>query len=77
VRGCAKAGCEEPAGAAVGLRYADRLVVMGDLRPRFDPNLLELCNRHADALTLPRGWTAEDRRNRDAPAVTMSPASPA
>jgi Protein of unknown function (DUF3499) len=67
VRGCAKAGCEEPAGVTIGLRYADRVVVMSDLAPRFDPNLLELCDRHADTLTLPRGWVAQHRRTRVGP----------
>jgi Protein of unknown function (DUF3499) len=52
----------------IGLRYGDRIVVMGDLAARFDPNLLELCNGHADSLTVPRGWAAEDRRTHTIPA---------
>jgi Protein of unknown function (DUF3499) len=74
VRGCAKAGCEQPAGATIGLRYGDRVVVMADLAPRLDPNLLELCERHADALTVPRGWVAEDRRS---PVTPTTPGQPA
>jgi hypothetical protein len=54
VRGCAKAGCDGPAGVTIGLRYVDRVVVVSDLAPRFDPNLLELYDRHADMLTLSR-----------------------
>jgi hypothetical protein len=64
MRGCAKTGCEQPASASVGLRYGDRVVVVGDLAARFDPNLLELCGDHTARLTLPRGWLAEDRRRR-------------
>jgi hypothetical protein len=64
VRGCAKAGCDQPAVVTIGLRYGDRVVVMGDLAARFDPNLLELCDGHAESLTVPRGWAAEDRRAR-------------
>jgi hypothetical protein len=62
MRGCAKTGCDQPASASVGLRYGERIVVLGDLPVRFDPNLLELCGSHADQLTPPRGWIAEDRR---------------
>jgi Protein of unknown function (DUF3499) len=62
MRGCAKTGCEEPASASVGLRYEQRIVVVGDLQVRYDPNLLELCTVHADRMSPPRGWVAEDRR---------------
>jgi hypothetical protein len=68
VRGCAKAGCERPAGVTIGLRYGDRIVVIGDLAARVDPNLLELCDGHAESLTVPRGWASEDRRTRTMPA---------
>jgi len=71
MRGCAKTGCEEPADASIGLRYRDRIVLMGDLEARYDPNLLELCSAHADALRPPRGWLREDRR---APAPGIVPA---
>jgi hypothetical protein len=71
MRGCAKTGCDEPAEASIGLRYGDRIVVMGDLETRYDPNLLELCSIHADALSAPRGWLREDRR---APAPGTVPA---
>jgi hypothetical protein len=74
MRGCAKTGCEQPASASVGLRYADRVVVVADLAARFDPGLLELCGDHADRLTVPRGWVSEDRRPR---ADETLPADPA
>jgi hypothetical protein len=82
MRGCAKAGCEESADASIGLRYGDRIVVIGDLEARYDPNLLELCSAHADALRPPRGWLREDRRapapgavpaERPAPEAVVSP----
>jgi hypothetical protein len=73
MRGCAKTGCEEPASASVGLRYGERVVVVGDLTMRLDPNLLELCEAHAEALILPRGWVAEDRRRPTAPGPSADP----
>lgn len=72
MRGCAKTGCDEPASASIGLRYGDRVVVVGDLTPRLDPNLLELCTRHADMLTMPRGWIAQDRRGRAAEGIATT-----
>jgi hypothetical protein len=65
MRGCAKTGCEEPASVSIGPRYGDRIVVVGDLAVRFDPNLLELCGAHSERLTVPRGWETEDRRPTD------------
>jgi hypothetical protein len=70
MRGCAKTGCEQPATVSIGLRYGDRIVVVGDLTVRFDPNLLELCGGHADRLRLPRGWVTEDRRPADRDPTT-------
>jgi hypothetical protein len=80
MRGCAKNGCEELASASVGLRYEQRIVVVGDLQLRQDPNLLELCTVHADRMTPPRGWVTEDRRGpvvsvSEAP-VSLPPATP-
>jgi Protein of unknown function (DUF3499) len=52
---------EEPA-ATVSLQYADRLVVIGDLVPERDPNLLDLCEEHVARMTPPVGWTVRDER---------------
>jgi hypothetical protein len=52
---------EEPA-ATVSLLYADRLVVIGDLVPERDPNLLDLCEEHVAGMTPPVGWTVRDER---------------
>jgi hypothetical protein len=81
MRGCAKTGCEEPASASIGLRYDDRVVVMGDAPALYDPNLLELCTEHADRLIPPRGWVREDRRRpaahlAETPASELSAAAP-
>jgi hypothetical protein len=40
----------------IALRYGDREVIVGDLTPDTDPNLVDLCLEHADRLTPPIGW---------------------
>lgn len=48
--------------ATISLRYADRRVEIGELRPQRDPRLLDLCTRHLAAMTPPVGWFVEDAR---------------
>lgn len=64
MRTCAKLRCRTPARATVTLRYEDRDVVVGDLAPTPDPNLVDLCDEHADRLTPPVGWRITDARVR-------------
>lgn len=54
--------------ATVTLRYADREVVVGDLLPERDPNLLDLCDDHIVRMTPPVGWRVIDERS-SAPAM--------
>jgi hypothetical protein len=63
MRRCAKVGCPEAAAATIGIRYAAREVVIGDLLPQRDPNLLDLCHAHADGLTAPFGWSRLEGRD--------------
>jgi len=56
VRTCAKPRCGSLASVTVALRYGDREVVIGDLSPDPDPNLVDLCGEHAERLTPPIGW---------------------
>jgi hypothetical protein len=62
MRRCTKLGCDQPAAATVGLRYAERILWLRELAPERDPNFLELCGAHADRLTAPVGWTRLDER---------------
>jgi hypothetical protein len=48
--------------ATIALRYADRLVLIDELRSDRDPRLLDLCARHVGAMTPPVGWLVEDAR---------------
>jgi Protein of unknown function (DUF3499) len=62
MRRCARMRCSAEPIATISLRYADRLVVIGHLRPERDPGLLDLCSRHVDAMTPPVGWVVDDSR---------------
>jgi len=44
------------------LLSSDHLVVIGDLVPERDPNLLDLCEEHVARMTPPVGWTVRDER---------------
>jgi hypothetical protein len=48
--------------ATIALRYADRRILIGELRPERDPRLLDLCPRHLAAITPPVGWLVDDAR---------------
>lgn len=68
VRECAKLACREPASATVALRYRDRLLWIAGLLPERDPNLIDICEGHADSMIAPYGWELiDDRRPTEAP----------
>lgn len=52
--------CPDDPVATVALRYGDRQIVIGALRPERDPRLLDLCARHLEAMTPPVGWLVDD-----------------
>ena len=54
--------CDAEPAATVSLLYAERLVVIGDLVPERDPDLLDLCEEHVARMTPPVGWTVRDER---------------
>jgi hypothetical protein len=56
VRTCAKLRCRSQASVTAALRYGDREVLLGELSPDTDPNLVDLCLEHAEGLTPPIGW---------------------
>jgi hypothetical protein len=62
--------CVQPPTFTVILRYREREVVIGDLLPDHDPNLLDLCSEHASRMSPPQGWTlVGDVRSSDVVAV--------
>lgn len=62
MRRCARMSCPAEPVATIALRYADRKVAVGPLRPERDPRLLDLCARHLAGMTPPVGWLVEDAR---------------
>ena len=46
----------------MALSYAEREVLVGDLRPERDPDLLDLCRDHVQRMTPPVGWIVRDQR---------------
>jgi hypothetical protein len=58
---CAHAGCGAPATAVLTFQYASGTVWVLDPGER-DPAAIDLCTRHADKVSAPRGWTTHDRR---------------
>lgn len=62
MRRCARMSCPAEPVATIALRYADRRVVIRELRPERDPRLLDLCARHVARMTPPVGWLVDDER---------------
>ena len=50
--------------ATVSLRYTERQVVVTDLIPERDPNLLDLCREHVGRMTPPVGLGRARRARR-------------
>ena len=55
-RQCSKTGCAGPAVATLTYVYRDSTAVLGPLATYAEPHTYDLCARHAERLTAPRGW---------------------
>jgi len=71
---CARPGCGAPATAVLTFQYATRTVWLLDQGDP-DPAAIDLCTRHADRLSPPRGWTGHDRRDSATPGMSTPVAS--
>jgi hypothetical protein len=69
MRTCAKMRCGQPPVTTVALVYTERTVVISDLLPERDPNLLDLCAEHVERMTPPVGWVVVDERTAASIAV--------
>ena len=59
---CERPGCAAPAEVSYGIDNS-ALLVWVDNRPIPEREIAgRLCRRHADAISVPRGWTVDDRR---------------
>jgi hypothetical protein len=61
-RSCARPTCSSPAVATLAYDYAGQTVWVDPLSDEAHPMTHDLCGRHADHLSVPRGWTLHDRR---------------
>ncbi|MEX1217886.1 MAG: DUF3499 family protein [Acidimicrobiales bacterium] len=61
-RSCARPGCGSPAAATFEYNYADSVVFLDALAEEALPSNYDVCRRHADSMTVPKGWTMVDRR---------------
>ncbi len=55
-RQCSKTGCTGPAVATLTYVYRESTAVLGPLATYAEPHTYDLCSRHAEGLTAPRGW---------------------
>ena len=62
-RACARPGCAEIAVATLTYDYGARTGWLDALTAERHPMAYDLCPAHAGALTVPRGWRLEDRRD--------------
>src|SRR6185369_14729033 len=73
---CARAGCNAPAVATLRFEPTERLAWLAELDESAARTQGDLCQRHAAALVLPRGWELHDERVA-APLVDPVDAPPA
>ncbi|QEO13510.1 DUF3499 family protein [Agromyces intestinalis] len=56
MRPCSRSACTAEAVATLTYDYADSMVVLGPLAFRAEPHAYDLCARHAERTSVPRGW---------------------
>jgi hypothetical protein len=61
-RHCARPGCGQPATATLTYDYRGQAAWLERLSPEAHPMTHDLCDAHADRLSVPLGWRLEDRR---------------
>lgn len=55
-RQCSRSACVQPAVATLTYDYKDSTAVLGPLSTSAEPHAYDLCEAHAERLTVPRGW---------------------
>jgi hypothetical protein len=56
MRRCSRTACTAEAVATLSYDYADSMVVVGPLSPVREPHGYDLCARHSERTSAPRGW---------------------
>ena len=60
---CGRPGCSDAASVAYGMRAEDLVFWLDVLPERAEADVPVLCQRHADSMVVPRGWTLDDLRD--------------
>lgn len=55
-RPCSKVACVTDAVATLTYVYADSMAVLGPLSQKAEPHTYDLCERHSQRLSAPKGW---------------------
>lgn len=69
-RQCSRNACTRAAVATLTYDYSDSTAVLGPLSTAAEPHAYDLCDTHAERLTVPRGWQVVRL------AVQFEPAAP-
>ena len=56
LRRCSRTACGLPATTTLTYVYADQTAVVGPLATYAEPHAYDLCDRHSQRLSAPRGW---------------------
>ncbi len=75
-RQCARPGCSTTASATLVYDYERRTSSLEPLSDESHPMTYDLCDTHADTLTVPRGWQLDDRRRTPAAQSPRRPLPP-
>lgn len=55
-RPCSRISCSHQAVATLTFVYADAMAVLGPLSASHEPHSYDLCDRHAERTSAPKGW---------------------
>lgn len=61
-RQCSRSGCSNPAAVTLSYHYGQSQVWIDRLSPEREPHMYDLCEQHAERLSVPQGWHLDDRR---------------
>jgi Protein of unknown function (DUF3499) len=64
IRQCSRPTCAEPAASTLTYQYAKGIAWLDELSTDRDPHGYDLCERHANRVSVPHGWRLEERRAR-------------
>lgn len=63
VRLCSRTGCSERATVTLTYHYGRSTAWLDHLSAERDPHAYDLCDRHGQRLSVPSGWSLDDRRD--------------